>query len=253
METPQPVPGGRERQVQQITGLIRSIQVGVPEEGSAEGFDDRRPHHWTTGIFKRPVRGPIRLRQLNLEGDRQADLVHHGGIDKAVCVYPSEHWLHWSGILPQRPLVGGEFGENFTLEGLTEAAVCIGDIFSAGSAVIQISQPRQPCWKLARRWQIKDLAVQVERTGFTGWYFRVLQEGLVDSNIPLQLIDRSYPEWTVTRANQIMHHERNNVIAAERLSLCPLLSASWQQTLRQRSRHQQSPDPQQRQFGDSPV
>lgn len=239
--------------MQQITGLIRSIQVGVPEEGSAEGFDDRRPHHWTTGIFKRPVRGPIRLRQLNLEGDRQADLVHHGGIDKAVCVYPSEHWLHWSGILPQRPLVGGEFGENFTLEGLTEAAVCIGDIFSAGSAVIQISQPRQPCWKLARRWQIKDLAVQVERTGFTGWYFRVLQEGLVDSNIPLQLIDRSYPEWTVTRANQIMHHERNNVIAAERLSLCPLLSASWQQTLRQRSRHQQSPDPQQRQFGDSPV
>ena len=240
--------------MQQITGLIRSIQVGLPEEAHAESsVDDRRPQPWTTGIFKRPLRGPIHLRTLNLDGDGQADLVHHGGIDKAVCVYPSEHWGHWSSILPQRPLVGGEFGENFTLEGLTESAVCIGDIFSVGSAVVQVSQPRQPCWKLARRWQIKDLAVQVEQTGFTGWYFRVLQEGLVDSNIPLRLTDRPYPEWTVTRANQIMHHERSNVTDAERLSLCPLLSASWQQTLRQRSRHQQTPDPQQRQFGDSPV
>lgn len=232
-----------------ITGLIRSIQVGLPKDDHPEGLEDLSPQPWTTGIFKRPVRGPIHLQQLNLDGDGQADLIHHGGLDKAICVYPSEHWFHWSSILPQQQLMGGEFGENFTLEGLTEADVCIGDIFSVGSAVVQISQPRQPCWKLARRWQIKDLAVQVERTGFTGWYFRVLQEGLVESNLSLRLMDRPFPEWTITTANRIMHHERENLKAAEHLSLCPLLSSSWQHTLRQRSRQHKGPDPQQRQFG----
>ncbi|ULA61833.1 MAG: MOSC domain-containing protein [Nitrospira sp.] len=235
--------------MQQITGLIRSIQVGLPEDNRPESLDDQPPQPWSTGIFKRPVRGPIRLRQQNLEGDGQADLIHHGGLDKAVCVYPSEHWFHWSDILPQRQMIGGEFGENFTLEGLTETDVCIGDVFSVGSAVVQISQPRQPCWKLARRWQIKNLAVQVQQTGFTGWYFRVLQEGLVESKTPLRLLDRPYPEWTVTTANRIMHQEQDNLKAAEHLSLCPLLSSSWQHTLRQRSRQQNNPDPQHRQFG----
>lgn len=202
-------------------------------------------------MFKRPVLGPVRLERHNLWGDGQADLIHHGGLDKAVCVYPSEHWFHWHGILPPQQLTGGEFGENFTLEGLTEREVCIGDIFSVGSAVVQISQPRQPCWKLARRWQIKDLAVQVERTGFTGWYFRVLQEGLVESNVALRLMDRPFPEWTVATANHIMHHERGNPKAAEQLHRCPLLSSSWQQTLRDRCQSQHPTDPQQRQFGDT--
>ncbi len=204
-----------------------------------------------TGIFKHPISEPIRLDRHNLAGDGQADLVHHGGIDKAVCAYPSEHWLYWRGILPPHRLAGGAFGENFTLEGLTEADVCIGDVFSVGSAVLQISQPRQPCWKLARRWEIKDLAVQVERTGFTGWYFRVIQEGTVEPGAPLQLMERHCPKWTIATANRIMHHERNNRTAAEHLSLCPLLSASWQQTLRQRCRNQAVPDPQPRQFGNT--
>jgi len=240
-----------ETQVQHMTGLVRSIQVGIPHDLPPEHLDDQPAHPWSTGIFKRPVRGPVRLHQQNLEGDGQADLIHHGGLDKAICVYPSEHWFHWSSILPQQQPIGGEFGENFTLEGLTEADVCIGDVFSVGSAIVQISQPRQPCWKLARRWQIKDLAVQVQQTGFTGWYFRVLQEGVVESNRPLRLLERPYPEWTVTTANRIMHHEQDNLSAAEHLSLCPLLSSSWQQTLRQRSRRQTGPDPRQRQFGDS--
>ena len=169
-------------------------------------------------MFKRSTPGQIRLGRHNLAGDGQADLVHHGGVDKAVCAYPSEHWLYWRGILPPHRLTGGAFGENFTLEGLTEADVCIGDVFSVGTAVVQISQPRQPCWKLARRWQIKDLAVQVERTGFTGWYFRVLQEGTVEAKDRLRLIDRPCPEWTVAAANRTMHHERDNRTAAERLS-----------------------------------
>lgn len=235
--------------VQQTTGLIRSIQVGLPASEHADSTHDPLAEPWTTAMFKRPIAGPIWLGRNNLAGDGQADLVHHGGIDKAVCAYPSEHWLYWHGILPPHHLTGGAFGENFTLEGLTEADVCIGDVFSAGSAVMQISQPRQPCWKLARRWQIKELAVQIERTGFTGWYFRVIQEGTLEPGAQLKLRERPYPEWTIATANRIMHHERNNRTAAEHLSLCPLLSASWQHTLKQRCLDQAAPDPQQRQFG----
>ncbi len=232
-------------------GLIRSIQVGLPAIEHSDGVDDPEHQPWTTGMFKRPAHGPISLSRQNLAGDGQADLVHHGGLDKAVCAYPSEHWLRWYSILPPHRLTGGAFGENFTLEGLTEGDVCIGDVFSVGSAIVQISQPRQPCWKLARRWQLKDLAVQIERTGLTGWYFRVMQEGTVESGTHLHLLDRPCPEWTVATANRIMHHERNNRTAAEHLSLCPLLSASWQHTLKQRCLDQAGPDPQQRQFGET--
>lgn len=203
-----------------------------------------------TGIFKNLVSGPIWLGRHNLQGDGQADLIHHGGLDKAVCAYSADHRLSWRGILPPDRLDGGAFGENFTLEQLTENDVCIGDLFAVGSALIQISQPRQPCWKLARRWQIKDLAVQVERTGFTGWYFRVMQEGTVEADDTLRLIDRPCPEWTVAAANRIMHHERDNRAAAERLSLCPLLSSSWRHTLRKRGLDPAEPDPQRRRFGD---
>lgn len=237
--------------MQNTTGLIWSIQVGLPEQCHPDPSNDPAQKPWATGIFKRTVTGPVRLHRHNLEGDGQADLVHHGGPDKAVCAYPSEHWFHWHGLLPPHQLTGGAFGENFTLQGLTEEYVCIGDVFSVGSAVVQVSQPRQPCWKLARLWQRKDLALQVEQTGFTGWYFRVLQEGLVETNAILNLVERSYPEWTIATANHIMHHERDNRIAAEHLSRCPLLSSSWQETLRQRGQNRNEPDPQRRRTGDN--
>lgn len=232
------------------TGRIHSIQIGLPrtENSDRVGGSTQRP--WTTGIFKFPVLGPIWLGRDNLQGDGQADLVHHGGVDKAVCAYSAEHWSYWQNILPPDQLRGGAFGENFTLEQLTETDVCIGDVFSVGLAVVQVSQPRQPCWKLASRWRIRDLAVQVKHTGFTGWYFRVVHEGQVEAHQQLLLLDRPCPEWTVAAANQIMHHERMDQAAAERLSLCPFLSSSWQLTLRQRARSQAEPDSQQRQFED---
>lgn len=233
------------------TGRIHSIQIGLPRSEHSHCASNPAQRPWTTGIFKVPVPGPIWLGRQNLQGDGQADLVHHGGVDKAVCVYSAEHWPYWQNILPPDQLRGGAFGENFTLKQLIEADVCIGDVFSIGEAVVQISQPRQPCWKLARRWHIQDLAVQVERTGFTGWYFRVLQEGQVDVHQLLQLLDRPCPEWTVAAANRIMHHEQDNQVAAEQLSLCPFLSLSWQQTLRKRILGQGEPNPPRRRIEDT--
>ena len=189
---------------------------------------------WTTGFFKEPVTDPKQVTTLGIEGDAQGDLVNHGGPDKAINAYPSEHYTLWQHTL-HLTLPAGAFGENFTTTGLTESQICVGDVFQCGDIRLQVSQPRQPCWKLARRWRIKDLAAQVERTGHTGWYFRVLRGGTVQTGMKLELVHRTAPEWTITAANEVMHHRKQDTAAALALSQCPGLSASWQASLARRA------------------
>lgn len=208
-----------------------SVHVGLPRELGTPGAADPMERPWSSGIRKDPVTGPIRLGRLNLEGDGQADRKNHGGPDKAVCVYPAAHYDHWRRDLRRPDLPYGAFGENFTLAGVVEGDVAIGDVFRIGDAVVQVSQPRQPCWKLARRWKVEDLALRVQRTGFTGWYFRVLEEGVVERGMRLHLLERPHPEWTIARANQVMHDAVDDRAAAAALAACPALSESWRRTL----------------------
>lgn len=186
---------------------------------------------WTTGFYKQPVLDDIWLGYEGLKGDQQADRRYHGGPEKAVCVYPSEHLPYWQQQLGLPELPHGAFGENFTVSGLLESDVCIGDRYEIRHAVVQVSQPRQPCWKLARRWQVKDLTAQVERTGYTGFYFRVLRHGWLRAGADFTLVERPFPEWTVARANEIMHRRQGDKEAARALAECPLLSSSWKDSL----------------------
>ncbi len=213
---------------------ILSIQVGLPRSLGRPDASDAMDKVWTTGFFKEPVAGPVWLGRTNLAGDGQADLQNHGGLEKAVNVYPSEHYSYWESELGIARLTHGAFGENFTTAGLLEAAVCIGDVFEIGRARVQVSQPRQPCWKLARRWRVKDLALRVQQTGRTGWYFRVLREGTAEAGERLVLVDRLHPEWTVAAANEVMHHHKTDMDAARVLGACPALSTSWRETLARR-------------------
>ena len=190
---------------------------------------------WQTGFYKEPQSGPRWLGYEGFRSDEQADRRYHGGPEKAVCVYPSEHYPYWRETLGIPDLPHGAFGENLTLQGLFETSVCIGDRFSLGEAEVQISQPRQPCWKLARRWHVKDLAARVEQTGFTGFYFRVLRHGHVQTGDTLTHLDRPFPEWTIERCNQIMHHSKEDAESAGNLAECPLLSSSWKDALWLRS------------------
>lgn len=206
---------------------------------------------WTTGFFKEPVDGPRMLRKTNLEGDGQADLVHHGGVDKAVLAYSAQHYPAWRPSMNQPSLPFGAFGENFTVNGLTEADVCIGDVWRVGDdAVVQVSQPRQPCWKLARRWRFKSLPLDVQESGRTGWYFRVLAEGIVAAGMRLVLVERSHPEWSVARANDVMHNRKSDVETSLALAAVPPLSESWRTTLTQRAQKQEA-NPQQRLVGEN--
>lgn len=216
-------------------GCIISLQVGLPRLIEVEATRTASDRTWTTGFFKLPVPHPVWLRKLNLDGDGQADLENHGGLDKAVNVYPAEHYPYWVQTIGLPDLQPGSFGENFTIEGLLESDVCIGDVFEVGDALVQVSQPRQPCWKLARRWQIKDLALLVQETGRTGWYFRVLKEGHVQAGNRLVLVERHHPSWTVFSANEVMHRRTQDRQAAQELADCTDLSSRWRNKLNRRA------------------
>lgn len=214
-----------------LCAKVLSIHVGRPRCFNT-GDDADKP--WTSGIAKLPVSGPVTIRQFNIEGDEQADLKHHGGPDKAVLAYPTEHYRFWADEFDSVDWCPGCFGENLPLEGCTESDVCIGDVFEFGDARLQVSQPRQPCWKLSRRWKIPKLAVRVQQTRRTGWYFRVLQQGVAEAGQLMRLIERPATRWTISVANEIMFAKpRDSVLDAE-LSRVDALSASWKETLSKR-------------------
>lgn len=159
-----------------------------------------------SAIAKSLRAGPVRIGFLGLEGDEQADKRYHGGPDKALHLYPFDHYARWRQDVPDHPLLGapGAFGENISSEGLTEADACIGDRFRCGTALIEISQPRQPCWKQATRMMWSTLPKLMVKEGRSGWYFRVLEEGLAQAGDALTLEERTHPDWSVQRVFALM-------------------------------------------------
>jgi MOSC domain-containing protein YiiM len=163
-----------------------------------------------TGIFKRPVSGPLQLRTLNLDGDRQADLSVHGGPHKAVYGYPSEHYSFWRKELPGVDLPWGMFGENFTTSGLAENELHVGDRFQIGSSIVMVRQPRTPCYKLAAKFQRDDMLERFLRSGRSGFYFSVEQEGSVAEEDDFQLLKRNQDGITISEMNRLFVREKYN-------------------------------------------
>jgi MOSC domain-containing protein YiiM len=185
---------------------LLSIQVGKPQHYTAISAASK-PMVWSTAIYKQQVEGRVWLGFLNLEGDKQADLTVHGGREKAVMVYSAEHYPFWREQLPKVEFVHGAFGENFTVSDMTEETVCLGDIYTIGEAVVQVTQPRQPCYKLALKLQTRDIGKRVVKSGFSGWYLGVLKEGYVEAGQTFALMERPYPEMTITHTNDGMYGE----------------------------------------------
>ncbi len=228
---------------------LTKIFAGKPQTMGDKDAKNPMEREWRSAIYKEPVHERVWLSRLNINGDGQADLKHHGGLEKAVFAYPSEHYDRWKNELPAAGLTVGGMGENFSLVNQTEQEVAIGDTYHIGEAVIQVSQPRQPCWKPARRHQVKQLAWLIQNSGRTGWYFRVLEEGFIEAEQPLTLVERPYPEWTIARCNQVMHEEKENLEAARELAACEMLAANWRVTLRNRVEKGENPDIRRRIFG----
>jgi MOSC domain-containing protein YiiM len=214
--------------------LIVSIQIGQATKYEYEAPADGKRREWTTAFFKAPVDGSVHVGAMGLEGDQQADQKNHGGIDKAVLAYSADHYAYWREHLCLPDIPFGGFGENLTIAGAEESTVCIGDCWRAGGIEFEVSQPRQPCWKMGRRWKIPDLPKQVIQNGRSGWYLRVLNEGELSDGTEIELVSRPRPNWTVARANRLLYHENDNVGLLEELANVPQLSRAWREELLER-------------------
>jgi MOSC domain-containing protein YiiM len=188
-----------------------------------------------SSIDKKSVSGPRRVEQMGLVGDSQADRRVHGGIDKAVHCYPWTHYEFWRQRLPGHSLLQepGAFGENLSIEGMDEQGVCIADRLRVGSVVFEVSQGRQPCFKLNLRFGVKDMAAQVQETLRAGWYLRVLEPGVLSAGDRFELLDRPHPEWTIARILTVIRDREVSPAILEPLLHLPLPS-SWRRMFERR-------------------
>ena len=198
-----------------------SINVGLPRVVMSNG------DQVLTGIFKEPVQGPIMLRTLNLDGDRQADLSVHGGPTKAVYAYPSEHYDYWKRELPQMKLPWGMFGENFTTKGLFESELNIGDKFRVGSAIVMVTEPRMPCYKLGIKFGRSDIVKKFLASERTGFYFAVLQEGEIGKGDVIELIEKNEGAVQVADITRLYGRKKRDVELLRRAIAVAALPESW--------------------------
>jgi MOSC domain-containing protein YiiM len=207
--------------------ILLSVQVAMPHDIDSGAAGDPSGTPWRSGFLKQPVGGPVFVGRMTVRGDGQADLSVHGGPDRPVLAYCAEHYDLWKAELGLTTMPFGGFGENFTICGLDERTTCLGDRYAIGGLRVEASQPRQPCWKLARRWNDKSLPARVIEHDRGGWYFRVLEEGEVEAGMAVELLERPYPKWTIARANHAMYHGNDDVDALRELASLPPLSADW--------------------------
>ncbi|MEP7177210.1 MAG: MOSC domain-containing protein [Gemmatimonadales bacterium] len=205
-----------------------SISVGLPREVEWRGKTV------TTSIFKAPVSGRVAVHRLNIEGDRQSDLTVHGGADKAVYVYPSEHYAFWRKELPGVALPWGAFGENLTTQGLLEDAMHIGDRLKIGSAEFSVTQPRMPCFKLGIRFDRADMVKRFLASGRTGFYLSVSREGEVAAGDALAVTDRDDGALTVADIVGLYTAGGANQDLLHRASELPALPEAWREYFRKR-------------------
>ena len=207
---------------------LQSVNVGLPREVDWQGKSVR------TSIWKDSVEGPVRVGRLNLEGDRQADLSVHGGPDKAVYAYPSEHYSYWRLELPGMELPWGAFGENLTTQGVLEEKVQIGDRLRIGSAEFIVTQPRMPCFKLGIRFGRPDMVKRFLRSGRTGFYLSVLQEGQVAAGSSIDYVAGGQHGVTVSDVVSLYTTDAENQQLLRRVSDLPALPDGWRDYFRKR-------------------
>jgi MOSC domain-containing protein YiiM len=201
-----------------LTGVVRSVQVGrIAPLG---------PDRVMSGFVKKPIVGPVEVGLLGLAGDEQADLEVHGGPDKAVYACSLGNYAAWKAAFPQHQmlLVPGGLGENLTIDGLAEGEVCLGDQMRIGTAVLQVSQPRQPCFKFALRFDDLTMPRAMVKNGMSGWYYRVLVPGSLAAGDEVRLLERPHPQWSIERTNRLIIQRHGTV--AEKAEFSRLFSDS---------------------------
>jgi len=209
---------------------VLAISVGLPRAVEANG------RTVTTGIFKAPVEGPVHVGMTGVAGDGQADLEAHGGADKAVYVYTIEHYHFWQKALQCPAMPYGQFGENLTVESMSDDRVHIGDRFRIGRILVEVTQPRVPCFKLGMRMNLPDFPKRFMRSGRTGFYFRVLEKGELSAGRTIERISTDPIELTVQESMQALIPGPNQKAVIEKALRVDALSRAWRDDLEKRLR-----------------
>ena len=193
------------------------------------------PDQVPSGFVKTSRQGAVHVGRLGLEGDSQADLAVHGGAEKAVYAYAAAHYPDWAAQFPKlaASFHGGAMGENLTVTGMTEADICVGDVHAVGTALLQVCQPRQPCFKFALRHGNNRLPKAMVKSGHSGWYYRVLREGSLKAGDAFTLHDRPNPDFAFSRLVQIVYHGKASLEELARLAQMPGLASQWREHARQ--------------------
>lgn len=207
---------------------VISVNVGQPRKLLLNG------EIVETGIYKEAVEGRVAVRRLNIEGDRQADLTVHGGVDKAVYAYPTEHYAFWREQFPEMELPWGMFGENLSIEGLFEDTVHIGDHFQVGSAKLMVTQPRLPCYKLGIKFGRDDILKRFLVSGMTGFYFSVLEEGAVAAGDTISLLQSDEHQVQVADIVRLYREDKYNLDLIRRAVDVEALPEEWREYFQER-------------------
>jgi MOSC domain-containing protein YiiM len=219
------------RQAASVNGMSDALLLSVQTGRTAPLGPDEVP----SAFVKTARQGPVAVLRLSLDGDEQADLSVHGGPEKAVYAYAAAHYPDWAQEFPHLAthFTGGAMGENLTVSGLQESDICVGDVHQAGSALLQVCQPRQPCFKFALRHDNKYLPKAMVRNGFSGWYYRVLRVGQLEAGDKLILQDRPNPDFAFTRLVEIIYHGKATVDEIRRMTELEGLASQWRSRARE--------------------
>lgn len=207
-----------------MTATLLSIQTGRTAPLGPEGVP--------SAIVKTARQGPVAVGPLSLDGDEQADLKVHGGAEKAVYAYAAAHFPGWAAQFPALTFTGGAMGENLTVSGMTEEDICVGDVHAIGTALLQVCQPRQPCFKMGLRFEDKRMPKAFVKSGRAGWYYRVLRTGTVARGDAVTLHDRPNPDFPFTRLIQIIYHGRVTAEELARMAEMEGLASQWRNQAR---------------------
>ncbi len=208
---------------------LASLNIAMPEKINFNGKGKK----FLTGIFKKPIEGKIFLDELGFRGDGVGDPRFHGGKDLAVCAYFVDHLPYWQAEL-EREVKPGAFGENLSLSGINEKQINIGDIFRLGEAEIEVSQPRQPCHKLNKVFDLQAMACKVQTTGYTGCYFRVKKTGWVEPDSAIERIQEGFEKNSIEMVNVLMFKEKKNQDLLKKVTRLQTLSAEWREKFQNR-------------------
>lgn len=214
-----------------VYGKVHKLFVGKVKTIGNPKAEEKMDQEWQTGAFKEETKEAVFLSKNGLVGDECQDKKNHGGPEKALFAYAVSHYEKWRVELATDDIGPGGNGENIAVLHMDEESVCIGDIYELGEATIQVSQPRRPCWKLARRHGDIELAKKIEDSGRTGWYFRVLREGKIKKDDEFKLLERPAPDWTIAQMNEVLYHNRDNIGLLENLRDQEFAPDSWVKTI----------------------